>query len=353
MKATLKSIAQAAGVSVATVSLVLNGKPCRVSQPTKERIIRTARDMHYAPNQAARSLKTQKSHTFGFLVPDISNAFYSDLAKLVEEYSYQSGYRLMLGNSNGLYKRDYEYLKLFIERNVDAVITIPSSTFVDGQAGKFFSLIRENKVPVIVIDHFMHSDAVYNINIDHVRGGYLAARHLLSLGHRRIGLCTGPLELAIGRQRLQGYRQALEEFQCPFEEDLVYQDAFDIASGGHSVDYFLARQVTGICCSNDMMALGVYRKCAHYGLRIPENISVVGFDNIILSEILNPPLTTAALPIDQLARTAVEVAIRLSRGESSPEGGGLLFQPEMVIRDSTRFRGAPPPGYNRKESETP
>ena len=119
------------------------------------------------------------------------------------------------------------------------------------------------------------------------------------------------------------------------------------------MDYFLARQVTGICCSNDMMALGVYRKCAHYGLRIPENISVVGFDNIILSEILNPPLTTAALPIDQLARTAVELAIRLSRGESSPEGGGLLFQPEMVIRDSTRFRGAPPPGYNRKESETP
>lgn len=346
MKATLKSIAQSVGVSVATVSMVLNNKPCRVSQSTKDIIIKTAKDMHYSPNQAARSLKTQKSYTFGFLVPDISNTFYSDLAKSVEEYSYQNGYRLMLGNSNGLYKRDYEYLKLFIERNVDAVIMIPSSTFVDAQAGKFFTLIRENNVPVIVIDHYMNSDVVYNINIDHVHGGYLAAKHLLSLGHRRIGLCTGPLELMIGQQRLQGYRQALDEFSCPFEDSLVYQDSFDITSGFQSVDYFLAQHVTGICCSNDMMALGIYRKCARYGLSIPDDISVVGFDNIILAEVLNPPLTTAALPIEQMARTSVDIAIQLSRKEAPGQSRHHLFQPEMIIRNSTRFRrsqtGLPP-----------
>ena len=327
MKATLKSVAQGAGVSVATVSLVLNDKPCRVSPATKELIFQVAKELHYTPNQTARSLKTQKSYTFGFLVPDISNAFYSDLAKSVEEYSYEKGYHLMLGNSNGL----------FIDRGVDTVIMIPSSTFVDVQAGKFFDLIRDNNIPVIVIDHFMNSDAVYNVNIDHAHGSYLAAKHLLSLGHRRIGLGTGPLELAIGQQRLSGYKRALEEFGCPFDEKLIYQDAFDVASGVQCVDYFLSQKVTGICCSNDMMALGAYRQCAHYQLNIPEDISIVGFDNIILTEISSPPLTTVALPIQQIARTSVDVAIQLSEKTYEGEEKHILFEPELVVRHSTRF----------------
>ena len=337
MKATLKSVAQAAGVSVATCALVLNGKPCRVSQATKELIFQTAKELHYTPNQTARSLKTQRSYTFGFLVPDISNAFYSDLAKSVEEYSYEKGYHLMLGNSNGLYKRDYEYLKLFIDRGVDTVIMIPSSTFVDAQAGKFFDLIRDNNIPVIVIDHYMDSDTVYNINIDHAYGSYLAAKHLLSLGHRRIGLGTGPLSMAIGQQRLLGYQRALEEFGCPFDEALIYQDAFDVASGVQCVDYFLAQKATGICCSNDMMALGAYRECARYHLDIPEDISIMGFDNIILTEISSPPLTTVALPIQQIARTAVDVAIQLSEDTWQGTKKHILFEPELVVRHSTRF----------------
>lgn len=337
MKATLKSVAQGAGVSVATVSLVLNEKPCRVSPATKELIFKVAKELHYTPNQTARSLKTQKSYTFGFLVPDISNAFYSDLAKFVEEYSYKKGYHLMLGNSNGLYKRDYEYLKLFIDRGVDTVIMIPSSTFVDAQAGKFFDLIRDNNIPVIVIDHYMNSDAVYNISIDHAHGSYLAAKHLLALGHRRIGLGTGPLELTIGQQRLSGYRRALEEFNCPFDEALIYQDSFDVASGMQSVDYFLSQKVTGICCSNDMMALGVYRECARYHLSIPDDISIVGFDNIILTEISSPPLTTVALPIQQMAHTSVDTAIQLSEGTWQGAEKRTLFEPELVIRHSTRF----------------
>lgn len=337
MKATLKTVAQNAGVSVATVSLVLNHKPCRVSPTTKELIFKVAKELHYTPNQMARSLKTQKSYTIGFLVPDISNAFYSDLAKFVEEYSYQKDYHLMLGNSNGLYKRDYEYLKLFIDRGVDAVIMIPSSTFVDAQAGKFFDLIRDNNIPVVVIDRFMNSDTVYNISIDHARGSYLAAKHLLSLGHQRIGLATGPLELTIGKQRLSGYRQALEEFGYPYDEALIYQDSFDVVSGMQSVNYFLSQKVTGICCSNDMMALGVYRECARYRLNIPEDISIVGFDNIILTEISSPPLTTVALPIQQIAHTSVDTVIQLSENTWQGKEKNILFEPKLVVRHSTRF----------------
>lgn len=338
MKATLKSVAQRAGVSVATVSMVLNDKPCRASQATKELIRQAARELHYTPNQTARSLKTQRSYTFGFLVPDISNAFYPDLARCVEEYSSQNGYHLLLGNSNGLYKRDYEYLNLFIERSVDAVIMIPSSTFDDAHADKFYSLVRASGIPVIVIDHHLNPDAVLNLSIDHERGSYLATRHLLSLGHRRIGLCVGLPHLAIAGQRLAGYKRALEEFGCQLDESLVFNDNFDIASGAKAVEYFLGRDITGICCSNDMMALGVYQECARYGLRIPDDLSVIGFDNILLSQILTPALTTVALPIRQIARSSVDLAIRLSREDEEEMEAPGIIQPELVVRNSTKYR---------------
>lgn len=337
MKATLKSIAQATGVSAATVSLVLNHKPCRVSEATKELIESTAREMNYIPNQAAVSLKCQKTKTFGFLVPDISNSFYSDLAKLVEENSSQRGYNIFLGNSNGLYQRDYEYLNLFITRGVDAVIMIPSSTFREEYADAFFQIIRAHNVPVIVLDHYMESDVIYNLTIDHELGSYEATKHLLSLGHTRIGCCTGPLNLLIGRQRLAGYKKALAEFQIPYNEELVFTGDFLIESGAPAVAYFTSKRVSAICCSNDMMALGVYRECMHFQIRIPEDISVIGFDNIGLSSFLNPPLTTVALPMKEIAEAAVDMAIKLSNEEADIPRQ-RIFAPSLMLRKSTLYR---------------
>ena len=135
MKATLKTIAQEVGVSTTIVSLVLNERPCRVSQDVRTQILETAERQHYTPNLAAVSLKSQKTRTLGLLVPDISNPFYSELAKCVEEQSFKLGYNIILGNSNGLYQRDYEYLKLFITRSTDAAIIIPSASFRAEPAG--------------------------------------------------------------------------------------------------------------------------------------------------------------------------------------------------------------------------
>ena len=339
MKATLKSVAQEVGVSVTTVSRVLNNKPCRVSEETRENIMRAVVNQHYMPNQTARSLKTQQSFTFGFLVPDISNAFYSELARSVEEAAYQCGYHLLLGNSNSQSERDYEYLQLFAERSVDAVIMIPSASF-DSDSARLHEMIREYNVPVVVIDRFIHSDEVYNINIDHALGSYLAARHLLSLGHNRIGLGTGPQTLIIGQQRLAGYQRALEEFGIPYDPELVVEDSFDIPSGAAALQKFLAHKATAICCSNDMMALGVYQECARFNLHLPEDLSVVGFDNIDMTDVMTPPLTSVALPVEEMAHTAVEIAIRLSQG-AQVEERQRIFKPNLVIRRSTSYLRQP------------
>lgn len=335
MKATLKTIAQEVGVSTTIVSLVLNERPCRVSQDVRTQILETAERQHYTPNLAAVSLKSQKTRTLGLLVPDISNPFYSELAKCVEEQSFKLGYNIIFGNSNGLYQRDYEYLKLFITRSTDAAIIIPSASFRAEHAVEFFRLIRNGHIPVLILDHYMRSDQVCNIGIDHEYGSYLATQHLLSLGHRRIGLGTGPLDLGISQQRIAGYRRALDEYGVAYDESLVYLGNFNVESGVQAVSALLPQKITAICAADDMAALGVYQQCSRLGIRIPDDLSVTGFNNTSLAGLITPPLTTVALPIASIAELAVKKAIALSTGEAFE--APAVVSPTLLLRSSTQY----------------
>lgn len=334
-KTTIKDVAAAVGVSPTTVSLVLNNKSCRISEETRKNILNKAASMNYRPNQLAVSLISQKTNTIGLLLPDISNVFFSDIAKIVETESYKHGYNIFIGNSTDDYKKDYEYLNLFIDRQVDAIIMIPSSNFDETFADKFFDIIKHSIIPVVVIDRKFHSGLVNTIMINQELGGYLATKHLISLGHRKIGCITGPMNLSNAKQRLTGYQKALEEFSIPYQPSIIYNGDFSVQSGIDALPVMTANGVSAVFCCNDMMALGLYKECIRFQIDIPKDLSIIGFDNIYLTSFLNPPLTTIAQPMEEIAKTAVSMAVALIDGKPLPEQ--TLFDPYLKIRGSTKY----------------
>lgn len=335
MRVTLHDVAKKVGLSTTAVSLVLNNKPNRISQATKEKIFAAARELNYRPNHVAVSMVTGRTRTFGLILPDISNPFFSELARAIEDECSSYGYNVLYGNTYGSARRDFEYLNMFLDRNVDAVIMALSGSYGEEDKNEFTKILSSAGVPVVMVDRTLDAPGIVNVMLDHRLGGYLATKYLLNLGHRRIGCISGPPDIPVAVQRLEGYKMALEEEQIPFDPDLVYSGDFGPESGGRALPFLLGRNVTAIFACNDMMALGVYRACRLYGLRIPADLSLVGFDDIYLSDFLDPPMTTVAQPISEMGRECVRQAMAaISNGAGG--GSAIVFRPVLKVRGSCR-----------------
>lgn len=336
MRTTIKDIANYTGFSVTTISLVLNGKADKISKQTKDTVLEAVEKLNYRPNQLAVGLVKKRTKTIGLVISDVSNVFFSNLAKGVEDECRRNGWNLILCNTNDMHKRDLEYIQVLADKGVDGILFCMSLDSDKKKALESVRLMEKLKVPFVMIDRFLEEADCCSVIVNHRSGGYAATKHLLELGHRKIGCVAGPLELEDSRYRLRGYKEALEEYGVEFDPELIYEGNYDRKSGMEAMEYFLSipKKVTAVFAFNDMSAYGIYNCLKKHKIAVPEEISLVGYDDIFFSEILDVPLTTVSQPVYDMGVEAVQQLIsEIGSGVNSQKC--ITFQPRLVVREST------------------
>lgn len=332
MRVTIKDIAEKTGLSVSTVSLVLNHKKHRISEETCARVWEAARTLGYRPNQLAVSLVTRRSKTLGLMIPDITNAFFAEIARAAEAQSQQSGYSVILCNTNNDPQKDIDYIHILTDRGIDGVIYVMAIAGYQSQGAACLDILRRMETPVIMVDRFLPDEHNMRVLTDNAHGGYLATKHLLALGHRRIGCITGPMG-ASSQQRLFGYIRALQEHGIAFDPALTREGDYRTGSGYRLTGELLEKGVSAIFACNDMMAYGVYKRAIQAGRCVPQSLSIVGYDDLPFSEIMEIPLTTVRQPTEEMGAYAAKKLIAQIEGDSA--GCDMTFQPELIVRKST------------------
>ncbi|MCL4488090.1 MAG: LacI family transcriptional regulator [Chloroflexi bacterium] len=328
MRVSIKDIARAAGVSHSTVSRALSNSPL-VSGETRDRIRLIAQELGYSPNAIARGLVTQQTRTVGVIVTTIADPFIGEVVRGIEELAADNGYRVFLGTSHSDPIREVNLVKGFREWRVDGVIVASSRV-----GALYIPLLNEIGVPVVLINSQQEGPYVHSVAVDNVEGAEQATRHLLSLGHRTVGYIGGPSDHSSHRDRLTGYRYSLTEAGLLFDPSLVLPGN-GRADSGNQVASLLDHSpaATAVFCYNDLTAIGVVHALLRRGLRVPADLSVVGFDDIEYASFVEPPLTTIHQPKDEMGRLAMRMLIDLLNGDQVTN---VMVPGELVVRESTR-----------------
>jgi len=331
----MRDVAERAGVSVSTVSHVINGtRP--VSDELRQRVLAAMDEMGYQPNRLARSLRRGETHTIGMVVPDSANPFFAEVARGIEDTSFEHGYSLILCNSDGDLEKELFYTNVLTEKQVDGILFVAA-----GVSTEHICALQERRIPVVVVDREIPDVSVDEVLTDNARGGWLATRHLLELGHRRFGCITGPSNLTPSAERVTGYRQALEEGGVPVDEVLIVKGDFQYESGYRAARQLLAMDdpPTAIFACNDLMAVGAISAAVELGRKVPSDLSVVGFDDVPLASFTNPPLTTVVQLKYEMGVIATAMLLERMCDCDMPPCRRML-DTTLVIRQSTAPVGA-------------
>ncbi|MFO7274322.1 MAG: LacI family DNA-binding transcriptional regulator [Bacillota bacterium] len=331
---TIRDVARRAGVGVATVSRVLNGKGY-VKAETRQRVLAAAEELGYVPSQLARGLVRRLSGTVGLVVPDITNPFFPLITRGVEDAASEAGYTVFLCNADNDPELEAQDVRKLRERRVDGVIFVGTS-----ERRELVDQLLADDIPVVVMDRQVNHTEVDMVLVDNLAGARAAVRHLMELGHRRIAHAAGPPSTRTGQDRCQGYRQALEEAGIPYDPACVVWGDFTFESGIRAGQVLLGRspQPTAVFAGNDLIALGVIRAAEEAGLSVPDDLSVVGFDDIQMAALVCPGLTTVRQPAREMGRLAMTMLLERIRGEFTGPGRRQVFQPELIVRGTTRRR---------------
>ncbi|QSQ08660.1 HTH-type transcriptional regulator DegA [Koleobacter methoxysyntrophicus] len=334
MSKTIYDVAKKAGVSIATVSRVLNKKD-NVSDETKKRVLNAIKELDYVPNMVASALMTKKMFTLSLLIPDISNPYFSEIARGVEDAANNYNYNVIVCNTDYDLKKEAIYLNLLRQKSVDGFI-VSSATYNDENICNF----DHKKYPLVLLGREIEG-AEENKKIDiivsnNVCGGYLATEHLIELGHRKIDLILGPKEIKVNQEREKGYRKALQDYEITVDENRIHSGEFKIKSGYSKALEILQKKdrPTAIFAGSDVIAIGVLKAARVLGFKVPGDLSVVGYDNTILAEIADPPLTTINQQMYRMGYLAAEMLIKRLRGAKRPIQR-IVFDTELVVRKSS------------------
>jgi LacI family transcriptional regulator, galactose operon repressor len=331
--ATMNDVARVANVSIATVSHVINGT--RFVSPERVAAVQIAmRELGYTPDATARSLRVGRTDTIGLVVPDNSNPFFATLARWIEEAGFEAGYTTILANSNERPDREHRYVSTLVSKRVDGLILSPSR----GDHGTLARLLENARIPVVVVDRDAALPGADVVLYDNEGGSYEATRYLIELGHTCIGCVAGPADASSATDRVSGFRRAIAE--SGLDDQLVVEADFHFSGGREATARLLdsGAGVTAVFASNDLMAAGAIRELAARGISVPGDVSVVGFDDAPLAEMISPALTTMRQPLQDMAHTAVSMLLsRVTTGDGGPPVRKVL-PTSLVIRDST----APP-----------
>jgi LacI family transcriptional regulator len=333
VRPTIYDVARLAGVSTATVSRALNGTG-QIAPTTRTAIEGAVERLGYRPNTIARSLVTKSTQTIALLLPDITNPFYAALVSGIQQYALLHDHTMLLCTTEGDPEREEQYLELLHAKQVDGAL-------VDGlvlPSERIARFVREG-FPIVCLDRDIDSTSIPLVQVDNRLGGSLATEHLLALGHSRIAHVTGALPLGISEDRLAGYREALAGAGIAGDDALVAEGRFTEEGGYEATRTLLERSpgFTAVFAANDLSAVGVLNAISESGRRVPDDVSVVGFDDLRLSAFTSPPLTTIQQPAREIAQRATEILFDLTHGKEVRQLRHVLA-PTLVVRAST----APP-----------
>lgn len=309
MSITIKEIAEIANVSSATVSKVLNDKAPYISDETKKKIFEIARREGYIPNAVAKSLKVKSTKTIGIIIPDVMNLFFSELARGIEDAAEKRGYSVILCNSDNNEEKEKKYIQVLQEKMVDGIILTASEKSVERS-------LNMRKIPMVLLDRDINTDAkVGKIFVDNETGEYEACKYMIDKGIKEIAFISSNVISKSSSQRLNGYKKALSDNGIEIDEDLIYLDSYTIETGFNGVIEILKKKdFKGICCGNDLIAIGAINALKMKSINVPEDVKVIGFDDIQISKYINPPLTTIKQPIYRMGREAVDMLINMING---------------------------------------
>ncbi|WP_318516334.1 substrate-binding domain-containing protein [Photobacterium leiognathi] len=331
--ATMKDVAKLAGVSTSTVSHVIN-KTRFVSEEISERVNKAAKELnYYAPSALARSFKVNRTKTIGMLVTTSTNPFFGEVVKGVERSCYQQGYSLILCNTEGDHQRMHESINTLLQKRVDGLILMCAT--LEGEHFDIFEHYAD--IPVVVMDWGPMQFTSDKIQDNSLRGGYMAAKYLIDAGHSEIGCITGPLDRIQAEMRYNGYLQAMDEAGFSVEASWVVEADFECEGGYNAFSQLHANGTlpSALVVANDMMAMGVINAANELGIQIPEQLSIIGYDDIHIAKFMSPSLTTIHQPKYRLGQAAVETLLtRLDEPETAPRI--IELEPTLVERNSVK-----------------
>ncbi len=331
---TLKEIASIARVNISTVSRAINDSPL-ITRETKEMILAIAERMNYFPNSLARGLVHQKSETLGIILPKIfflQGPFFSQVLSGIEHTSVKNGYNILIASATSKAKDRIFPFSLTRARRIDGMLIINENRRIQN-----LGALKKEGVPFVLVNRHLDDPRVPCVAADDAQGGRLATEHLIGLGHRRIGVVTGSLRVSATHGRLDGYRRALEEHGLAFDSQLVAQGLFQqgVETGAKGAERLLSleKKPTAIFAFSDDLAMGVIQGARGLGLRIPEDLAVVGYDNVTYSAHAHPPLTTVAQNPYAIGATACKMLVDILNGVR-PQRTNVLIPVRLVVRDS-------------------
>ncbi|MCG1018554.1 MULTISPECIES: LacI family DNA-binding transcriptional regulator [Burkholderiaceae] len=323
---TIKDVAALAGVSFTTVSHVVNNsRP--VSADVRAKVEHAIRQLNYVPSAVARSLKARSTATIGLVIPNGTNPYFAELARGIEDHCERTGYCVFLCNSDDDPTKQRNYLRVLQEKRIDGLIV--ASAGAD-------SVLASAGVPIVVVDREIEGPSADLVQIDHERGAYLATCHLLELGHVRIGCITGPVQMAVSAMRVQGFLRAMAERGIEIVKDGIVEGDFTIPGGYVAASRLLDRvKPSAIFASNDIMGMGALRAAAKRKIQVPEELSIIGFDDIELSRYVYPALSTVGQSILQLGEAAAQTLFERISGNVQGGPQRRVVTPQLAVREST------------------
>ena len=324
---TLRNVAEKAGVSVNTASRAINNKP-DINEETKKRVLQIAKELGYIRNAAAVALRTKKTGTIGVVIEDNRNPFYAEVLNGMEVAAREKNYHIILANTQRDYQKEEEAINLLLTKRVDGLLITP----VQDRDDDIKNLIEANIPFVIVGRNFenIEADSVYN---DEVKGGFLATEYLIKKGHKRIALIDGFLHKSPAKGRLEGYKKALKEYGVPLDNLLISVGDINIEDGYERTKQMLEKNLdfTAIFAYNDMMAFGSMQAIREKGLRIPEDIGLVGYDDILFCSLMNPALTTIRLKKQELGIESVKLLLSRINGNRK-KAKKIMLDVDIIVR---------------------
>lgn len=334
-RATLKDVAQLAGVSTATVSYALSGKRT-ISEETKQRVNDAIKQLDYVPDLNARGLSMRDSKLIGVVVPQtepgdrlmFQNSFYSEILGSIEYFARQQGYHILISATDA----NESYLTLAKKRNLDGIIVI--GMYPD----EFYRQMKKTQIPIVLIDSYCNDHYYHNIRIDDAYGSFLATRYMLENGHEHIAFFVGQIkENGVMKKRLLGYQQALQEFEVPYRKEYVFEGQIDYNSGIDLANRLMESGLpaTGVVAAADILAIGAVKGFFEAGKYVPEDYSIIGFDDVEISQYLTPGLTTIRQQISLKGQRAVELLLKHIEDPTLPKQEEILPL-QLVVRGSVR-----------------
>ncbi len=328
MKITIYDVAEKAGVSIATVSKVINSSG-NMRQATRDRVLSVMEELNYYPSMMASALTGKKTETLGLLVPDISNPFFSEIARTIEDRAHEKGLSVIMCSTDENLEKEKKYLELLRRKQVDGFII--ASSFSNKSLLKG---IKSAGIPLVMLTQEAGMSGVTSVAVDDFSGGYDAANHLLELGHQKIALINE--NRLSSKMRVYGFREAYESHGYTFTDDMVITTNASLVNGKNALQTIIEKGnlPSAIFACNDLLAIGVLQGARERGISIPNDLSLMGFDNTILATTSVPGLTTIAQPIEEMGKKVVDVIIDSINNKYSGSER-ILYNPELIKRDTT------------------